>query len=704
MKTLSVVDEATKNKVDALNGKAWEVRVNDSNQALLLSKEALSLAEGIGYKKGKAESLRTLGFCHIRHAEHDKAAERLDKALLLFLELEDLKGQSDIYEYRGIISRCEGDYATSLEYLYKSKDIRKELSYDEGITLSYYHLGITYKYLGNYSKALDFLMRSLEVSRKCNSWVGQSYALNNIGLIYFETEDHAIALDYFQQSLAIRQANGDKWGEAGCLDNIGSTYVKLGDYTEALRYCQQSLEITMVTGDKKGQGNSLFHLGNIYFQLKDYEQAQLNWLESQKIRREIRDRKGQADILYCLSELYTDKDFTESNVGEALLFLEQGLHIGEEIKAKDTLSKIHRGYYQLLKQEGNDKEALFHFERHIALEKEVHSEEISKKVLNLEISHRVEQAKKETEIFRLRNIELAELNKEIQEQKDRTELQRDVLRKTLTNLKATQTQLVQSEKMASLGELTAGIAHEIQNPLNFVNNFSEVSVELCSEIGEEMEKGQLEEAKSSLEDLVQNLLKIQQHGRRAEAIVKGMLQHSRSSTGQKELTDLNALANEYMRLAYHGLRAKDQSFNTALTTEFDEKLRKVSVVPQELGRVLLNLFNNAFYSVQQKQKQGLKDYKPEVRLTTLQRADTVEVRVRDNGTGIPEKVREKIFQPFFTTKPSGQGTGLGLSLSYDIITKGHGGNLTFDTAEGQYTEFTIQLPVPADPPSQTAAA
>jgi signal transduction histidine kinase len=704
MKLLSTVEEATQNKVDALNGKALELMVKNSNQALALSQEALCLAESINYDKGKAESLRTLGFCHIRHSEHDRANSCLDKAFLLFQTLNDLKGQSDIWQYKGIISRCQGDYVSSLDYLYRALEIRQKLSNQEDIPLNLYDLGITFKYLGNYSKALDYLLRSLEEARKTKSSLTESYVLNNIGLIYFESEDYNNALEYYQQSLSFRKSNGDQWGEAGCLDNIGATYYKLGDHAKALTFCQQSLAITKTTGDRKGQGNSLFHLGNIYFEQKHYELAHQKWMESQEIRNEIRDKKGQADILYCLSELYSDKEFTETSISKALGFLEEGLQIGKEIKAKDTLSKMHFGCYQVLKQDGRYQEALHHYEIHIALEKEIRNEEISKKVLNLEISHRVEQAKKETEIFRLRNIELAELNKEIQEQKDRTELQRDVLRKTLTNLKATQSQLVQSEKMASLGELTAGIAHEIQNPLNFVNNFSEVSVELCTEIGQEMEAGQLQEAKASLDDLVQNLHKVQQHGRRADSIVKGMLQHSRSSSGQKELTDMNALSNEYMRLAYHGLRAKDQSFNTALTTEFDEKLKKVSVVPQELGRVLLNLFNNAFYAVQQKQKLGLKDYKPEVRLTTRQLDDMVEVRVRDNGTGIPEKVREKIFQPFFTTKPSGQGTGLGLSLSYDIITKGHGGELQVESREGEYTEFTIYLPLPAVSPAQPSKA
>jgi signal transduction histidine kinase len=262
----------------------------------------------------------------------------------------------------------------------------------------------------------------------------------------------------------------------------------------------------------------------------------------------------------------------------------------------------------------------------------------------------------------------------------------------LTELTATQAQLIQSEKMASLGELTAGIAHEIQNPLNFVNNFSEVSHELMDEMTDELNKGELEEAKNIASDIKQNLEKITHHGKRADAIVKGMLQHSRASSGQKEPTDINALADEYLRLAYHGLRAKDKSFNATLKTAFDVSLEKVNVIPQDMGRVILNLITNAFYVVSEKKKTGIVDYEPTVTISTKKVNGEVEVRVQDNGNGIPQPVLDKIFQPFFTTKPTGQGTGLGLSLSYDIV-KAHGGELKVETKEGEGSEFIIQLPI-----------
>ena len=260
------------------------------------------------------------------------------------------------------------------------------------------------------------------------------------------------------------------------------------------------------------------------------------------------------------------------------------------------------------------------------------------------------------------------------------------IEKTLVDLKQTQAQLVQSEKMASLGELTAGIAHEIQNPLNFVNNFSEVSKELLDEMKEELDKGNTADAKEIAEDVIQNLEKINHHGKRADAIVKGMLQHSRSSTGVKEPTDINALADEYLRLAFHGLRAKDKSFNANMKTDYDETIGKINIIPQDIGRVLLNLYNNAFYAVTERKKQQPENYEPTVSVSSKKIGDKVILTVTDNGNGIPQKVIDKIFQPFFTTKPTGEGTGLGLSLSYDIM-KAHGGEIKVETKQHEGSEF-----------------
>ncbi|MGN6532798.1 MAG: sensor histidine kinase [Ginsengibacter sp.] len=273
------------------------------------------------------------------------------------------------------------------------------------------------------------------------------------------------------------------------------------------------------------------------------------------------------------------------------------------------------------------------------------------------------------------------------------------IEKTLNELKQAQAQLVQSEKMASLGELTAGIAHDIQNPLNFVNNFSDVNQELLQELKEQADDKNFEEVKAIANDVIANEEKINHHGKRTDAIVKGMLQHSRTSSGQKEPTDINALCDEYLRLSYHGLRAKDKSFTVTIETDFDKSIGKINVIPQDMGRVFLNLFNNAFYAVNQQKSKNLISYEPTVSVTTKKCDDKIQITVRDNGNGIPEKIVDKIFQPFFTTKPTGEGTGLGLSLAYDII-KAHGGEIKVKSEEGEArpndragrgTEFIIQI-------------
>jgi signal transduction histidine kinase/ketosteroid isomerase-like protein len=306
--------------------------------------------------------------------------------------------------------------------------------------------------------------------------------------------------------------------------------------------------------------------------------------------------------------------------------------------------------------------------------------------------------KRFTDVFDLAYRRFEDLQKAeaqaLQAKKDLIEIKaaRQKAEEALADLQATQKQLIQSEKMASLGELTAGIAHEIQNPLNFVNNFSEVSNELLDEMMEAAGKGDFEAVKEILNDVKQNLEKINHHGKRADGIVKGMLQHSRSSSSQKEPTDINALADEYLRLAYHGLRAKDKSFNATMKTDFDESMEKVNVIPQDMGRVILNLINNAFYAVDEKKKSGVEGYEPTVTVSTKRTNGQIQIGVKDNANGIPQKVLDKIFQPFFTTKPTGKGTGLGLSLSFDIV-KVHGGEIKVETKNGEGTTFTVLLPV-----------
>ena len=715
-------------KIDQLNQQAWDARVHDSPKSLELSKKGVELARSINYHSGLAHGLKLLGFSYVRIVKNSEALPFLQEALVLFESLNDLRGQAVVNGYLAIIQRNWGNFGTALELFFKALELSEQTEFIENIATDHYQIGVTYKHLGNFEKALDSLYKSLSIFRETKDRLLLSYPLNVIGSVYFDNGDYTQALEYYKEGLTHRQEFQDKLGEAGSLDNIGFTYFKLNEYTQAIDYCTRSITISENTGDQKSQANAMQHLAEIYKQVGDIDQTIAFCNKSLHIRKLIGDKRGETEILLFLASLHKEQP---EKSHEILEWLSNALTISEEIKGLDLLSKTRFAFYEYFKQEEKFKDAVEQLEQHIQLEKELHKNSVNQKMQNLEISHKAEEAKKETDSVRLRNKELNELNNEIREQKEKLEI-------TIADLKSAQAQLIQSEKMASLGELTAGIAHEIQNPLNFVNNFSEVSTELVDEMNGEIATGNMQLATGNLEqatinlqnateianDLKQNLEKINHHGKRAGDIVKGMLQHSRSSSGVKEPTDINALADEYLRLAYHGLRAKDKSFNATMITEYDESIGNINIIPQDMGRVILNLINNAFYAssavaVAKVDAAPLPpqgggsdpDYKhvPTVWVSTKRintplgsQADRVlgtkfgggevVIKVKDNGPGIPQKILDKIFQPFFTTKPTGQGTGLGLSLSYDIV-KAHGGELKVETKEGEGSEFIIQLPI-----------
>jgi two-component system, NtrC family, sensor kinase len=400
----------------------------------------------------------------------------------------------------------------------------------------------------------------------------------------------------------------------------------------------------------------------------------------------------------------------------------------EQAKSTGDISKLEGGYrtlFTLDSMRGNYKGAYENYKLYTMYRDSLQKKETEKRELQAKMQYefdkkqaiaKAEQEKKDAESKRIKNLQyftiagllilllvilsIALIQWKNNKQKKKTnrllQLQNEKVESALSDLRSTQAQLIQSEKMASLGELTAGIAHEIQNPLNFVNNFAEVSNELIEELKTEKSKFKSERddrlENELLNDISLNLQKINHHGKRADAIVKGMLQHSSIGGGVQEPTDINALADEYLRLTFHGLRAKDHSFNATIKTSFDNTIPNISIIPQDIGRVFMNLYNNAFYAVNEKKKIAGAGYEPTLTISTKKRDGKITVSVKDNGNGIPQRVLEKIFQPFFTTKPTGQGTGLGLSLAYDII-KAHGGELKVETKEGEGAEFVILLPL-----------
>jgi tetratricopeptide (TPR) repeat protein len=430
-------------KIDALNQEAWSIRVSDSAQTFLLSSEAAALAKRCGYQKGLAEALRTKSFALIRTSKLNEAKSLLDEALPLFENVGDERGKSDVFEFYGIIFRSYGSFDASLETLYRSLELRVKTAYQEGVALSQYHLGVTYKYLGNYEKALCYLLQSLAAAREIKYRVAESYSLNLIGQIYFETADFEQSLDYYQQSLHIRKSTGDLLGEAGCRDNIGYTYYKLGDVDRAIQHCTESLTISRGTGDKKGQANALFHLGELFQQNGQEESALRACQESLLIRRSLNDKKGQAEVLLLLDSVVPDSAATPA---DSWPHLAEALQLANEIKSKDLLAKVHFTFYNCFKRMGEYQRALESFEMFNKIEKELHKDALAEKIVNLEITHRVEQAKKEAEAYRQRNDELAALYKELKKQKEITEQQKLVAETSLQQLRETQAQLVQKKK------------------------------------------------------------------------------------------------------------------------------------------------------------------------------------------------------------------------------------------------------------------
>ncbi len=565
--------------------------------------------------------------------------------------------------------------------------------------------GSTFLEAGKLPESLQFQYESLKIGEKIKDSSVIAYALNGIGNIYMELADYGKANQYYFSSKDLFQKINDTGMFYNEISNIGNVHALMRKPDSALYYQQMVYNTLLKTNDRDRftRPEIMYRMGTAY-KLKGDNLEALKYYQKGIVEAGIdNDVRGLSISNLFIAELYKQMKYPDSS----LLYAYRALHLGEEVSfrkgiydASIFLSDMYKNTHQFdsafkyLTRANVEKDSLIGSKRFQQLQRIVLDEQ--------EHQREVDANRVAVENRRKQNLLLASLgvflivaailyrNNQLKQKTNKT------LKITLDNLKATQGQLIQSEKMASLGELTAGIAHEIQNPLNFVNNFSEVNKELLEELKAERLKpnAEREEALENelINDVISNEEKINHHGKRADAIVKGMLQHSRSSNGVKEPTDMNALCDEYLRLAYHGLRAKDKSFNATLITDFDASIGMINVIPQDIGRVILNLITNAFYVVDEKKKQVGDDYEPTVSVSTRKANGKIEICVKDNGNGISAKVLDKIFQPFFTTKPTGQGTGLGLSLSYDIV-KAHGGELKVETKEGEGTTFVILLPV-----------
>jgi signal transduction histidine kinase len=589
--------------------------------------------------------------------DRDSSSFYLEKALPIAARLNLKLNEASILNKMGVIMMQQEKFSKSLEFYLKAINIAKDPSIEKTVwglspgqssrkarmlelSRSYDLIGLLNAYTGNWSDNIKNQLKNYREAEKYANAAGDRRQVATIifhmGISYMNDGKLDSALLFIKKAQTIfSDLNDPQIGRS--MLYMGETYERMGNFGLAVNTMLQGMALLNETNDYVHRGLGYISLSRVYTSLNKIDSALYYAKESLKVFEKRKDPAGKRDAYNLLATYFDQLGITDS----ATVYLKLTKSLSDSLSIEE-------------------RKNLLAFQD-VVVEEQAKSEKLEKEKIQTKSEIRTYSMIAGLVILFVIGLILYRNNKKEKKAKI-------VLEKTLKELKSTQSQLIQSEKMASLGELTAGIAHEIQNPLNFVNNFSEVSNELIDEMKEELTKGNYNDAKDIADDVKQNLEKINHHGKRADAIVKGMLQHSRSSSGVKEPTDINALCDEYLRLSYHGLRAKDKSFNANFKTDFDESIGKIEVVPQDIGRVLLNLYNNAFYAVHEKQKacqaelvEANPRYEPTVSLSTKKSGDKVEISVRDNGTGIPQKVLDKIFQPFFTTKPTGQGTGLGLS-------------------------------------------
>ena len=611
-------------------------------------------------------------------------------------------------------------------YIQQNILLAQKMRSDDALFMGYSQYAILEQVNGNYPGALQYQLQSLRAAERTKNSLSISQAYLVLGDLYREAGDFEKSIYNLRKAKSFLESNLNTALDQKKSQEMVSTYTynlillaqtfeRSNQLDSALKYTNNVQNYLKGINKWKTSADSIFiqrmlafTMGNIYSKTGDYPIALAYYRSGaamairDDIKKDVMDNYSGAAITFKKmgqldsSIFYANKVLELSKVARNISVKLDVLNLLADVyKLKHNTDSVAK----YLERTIETKDSLFNQQKVMQVQSMTFNEELRQQ----EIKDQQEQYQNRLRIYMLAGGLLVVLllagilyRNSLQKQKAKVKIEI-----AYEELKATQSQLIQSEKMASLGELTAGIAHEIQNPLNFVNNFSEVNKELIDELKSGLATGNMQSANEIADTIKDNEEKITQHGKRAEAVVKGMLQHSRISSSQKELTDINALADEYLRLAYHGLRAKDKTFNAKFETNLDPAVGKINIVPQEIGRVILNLINNAFYAVSQKQVSAnlpaLQDgsarqpYQPSVTVSTKKLRDKIEIRITDNGIGIPQKILDKIFQPFFTTKPAGQGTGLGLSLAYDIV-KTHGGELKVETKEGGGSIFSVYLP------------
>jgi len=625
-----------------------------------------------------------------------------------------LKGEFMAYKVLGNAYQTKGNLATSLQNYQKSYDLAKKNGFENALPGIQNNIGIVYMGQGNYSPALRMFYGALKVAEANHDQFVTGSILNNIAIIHFFQNKMPEAESDYRRMLAIAKKMSDTVGIIIAYNNIGEIQLQVHKPHEALANLNIARKLADIIKDPYMLTENSRTLGDVYFQLDSLTLASAQFNRSLALARQQGNSITTGEALVGLAKVQNKQGLYKDALASGLEALQLAGKIGQVTQLRDGNEVVSAIYANM----GDGVKALDHYKKYKTYSDSIRNLESERMALAFNADYNF--SKKELEfqrktlqqqwlifsslailvalgvivwIINRNRKKLHQANKILKHKNEVIEQEKATTEQTLYKLRDTQAQLIQSEKMASLGEVTAGIAHEIQNPLNFVNNFSGVSIDLLKELVEDVNAGDLEDVLAIADDLTQNLGKINEHGKRADRIVKSMLEHTRLSTGKKAPIDLAKLVDEYFRLSYHGLQAKDKSFNAELITRFDDNLPVLNLIPQDIGRVLLNLFNNAFYAIQQKKITAGPGYQPAVEVSLKKKDSQIELIIKDNGTGIPDDIKDKIMQPFFTTKPSGEGVGLGLSLSYDIIVKAHGGQITVNSLLGTGTELIVTLPV-----------
>jgi len=697
-------------RINLTNKKVGKLIEINLDAALNLARINLADARKSNYKKGGAMALSYMATNFTMKGNYDSARNALTEAGKIIYSLGDSDMIAILYGGFGMLYGVQSKYDSSAIYYQKSVGIYERIGNKLSLSSSYGNLAIGYLMQSNFPQALLYQQKSLKLAEEQNNKTSQAYTLMNMGSTYQDMGDTVKSEQSLLKGIEIAKSLDIKNVELYGYSNIANLYFVMNNWEKSYTYAMRAEELAKAMGDASIQAASMVKAALALMKTKKYSEAVALTTKSMAIA----DSAKQPLTIYQAYSAMGSILVAQEKYREAIPLLEKSITTLKGADGYDeSLAEAYNNLSISYEKTGNYAKALLNYKVSAQIVDSVRGKENIRKATELSMTYEFDkkqgitnalQAKKNAETrskqlllsggllltiivaiggwISYRNKQKA--NRQLHQQKEKVET-------TLTELKATQAQLIQSEKMASLGELTAGIAHEIQNPLNFVNNFSEVNTELIDELEQEVAKGNLDEVKVIARNIKENEEKINHHGKRAGDIVKGMLQHSRTNSGVKESTSINALADEYLRLSYHGLKAKDKSFNATMNTDFDKTVGNIKIIPQDIGRVLLNLYNNAFYAVSEKKKSADGGYDPTVSVNTKKADNQITIIVKDNGNGIPKKVVDKIFQPFFTTKPAGQGTGLGLSLSYDIV-NAHGGEIKVETKENEGTEFIIQLP------------